>query len=122
MGILKRMFHRRRQQGTCDEVKQGHAAVPEDFLAIQQFVDNGGNPWRLNPVETARRVGVANLGFSPADIFHFESYYVDYDSGLNHALVRAQHGPCQFLIELYQPVRQGSPGIWAVESVTLVDQ
>lgn len=110
----------RRQQSSCNEVKQGHVAVPENFLMIQQFVDKGGNPWRLNPVETAERVGIAHLGFSPGDKFVFRSYYVDYGSGLNHALVDAQHGICKFLVELYQPVRQGGSGIWAVQRVTLL--
>ncbi|WP_245590499.1 hypothetical protein [Aneurinibacillus terranovensis] len=105
----------------CEEVKQGHVAIEEDFLAIQEFVDKGGNPWRLDPVETARRVGVAKLGFYPNDTFTLSGYYISYDSGLNHALVHATHGICLFLIELRQPVRQGRRGIWAVERVTLLN-
>lgn len=112
----KRMLRKWRE--ACAEIKTGHVAVPEDFLSIQQFVDRGGNPWRLNPVETARRVGVAHLGFTINDTFTFQSYYVDFGSGLNHALVRATHGPCHFVIDLYQPVRQGRTGIWAVQWVT----
>ncbi|WP_236693029.1 hypothetical protein [Aneurinibacillus tyrosinisolvens] len=110
------MFRQWREM--CREIKTGHVAVPEDFISIQEFVDHGGNPWRLNPVETARRVGIAHLGFSPNDTFTFQGYYYDYDSGLNHALVRATHGPCRFVIDLYQPVKQGPGGIWAVETVT----
>ncbi|WP_047150440.1 hypothetical protein [Aneurinibacillus tyrosinisolvens] len=117
----KRVYEENWRQ-PCSEVKQGHVAVPEDFISIQQYVDLGGNPWRLNPVETARMVGTANLGFSPRDIFTLRGYYVDYDSGLNHALVDSVHAPCRFLIELYQPVRQGPRGIWAVERVTRLNR
>lgn len=114
---------RRGRQSPCDGVKQGHVAVPEDFLLIQQFVDKGGNPWRLNPVETAERVGIANLGFRPGDTFILRGYYMDYGSGLNHALVDArQGGICRFLMDLRQPVKQGPAGIWAVERVTLLNE
>lgn len=89
---------------------------------IQQFVDKGGNPWRLNPVETAQRVGIANLGFKPGDTFVLRGYYMDFGSGLNHALVDAQHGICRFVMDLRQPVNQGPSGIWAVSWVTLLNQ
>jgi hypothetical protein len=115
----KRRDERYLRQQECNEVEQGHVAIPgEDFLQVQAFVDRGGNPWRLDPVETAKVVGTTNLGFSAADRFVFFQSYVDFASGLNHALVHAYHGPCRFLIELYQPVRQGKDGIWAVERVT----
>lgn len=117
-----RMGRRRKnelRQGPCTEVKTGHVALPgEDFIKIQDYVDRGGNPWRLDPVETAEVVGTAKLGFSPGDTFVLFKTYVDYDSDLNHALVHAHHGPCRYLIELYQPVKQGRNGIWAVERVT----
>jgi hypothetical protein len=106
------------RQNPCRQVHTGHVAVPEDFIAIQRFVDMGGNPWRHDPVETARRVGIAHLGFTSNYVFRFQQYYRDYDSGLNHALVQATNGPCLFLVELYQPVKQGRDGIWAVLHVT----
>ncbi|MCI1694532.1 hypothetical protein [Aneurinibacillus aneurinilyticus] len=112
----------RKPRDPCGGVRQGHVSVSEDFLAIQQLADRGAKPWRLNPVETARKVGIEELGFDVADVFRFESYRLDYDSGLNRAQVKAQHGSCLFLIELYQPVRRGTTGIWAVESVTLLNE
>ncbi|MED0675538.1 hypothetical protein ABEV55_02095 [Aneurinibacillus thermoaerophilus] len=117
-----RLFGRRQQQqDPCMGVKQGQVSISEDFLMIQQLADNGENPWRLNPVQTARQIGIEKLGFAPTDVFRFQRYDMDYSLGLNYALVQAQHGPCLFLIELCQPVRQGSTGIWAVERVAIVN-
>lgn len=108
---------------SCDDVKQGHVAVPgEDFIRIQHYVDRGGNPWRLNPVETTKVVGTANLGFRASDRFTLRSHFMEYESGLWHSLVWAEHGPCLFQVELYQPVKQGRKGIWAVTRVVLMDQ
>jgi hypothetical protein len=107
----------------CDDVKQGHVAVPgEDFIKVQNFVDQGGNPWRLDPVATARKVGIAVLGFKEEDTFTFRMYFYEWDSGLWHALVWAKHGPCLFQVELMQPVKQGREGIWAVQRVILMEE
>jgi hypothetical protein len=96
----------------------GHVALAgEDFIRVQNYVDKGGNPWRLDPVQTARVVGAAKLGFDWNDRFWLRGKYVDADSGLWHALVWGTHKTCVYLIELYQPVRQGEGGIWAVERV-----
>lgn len=109
---------RRARQGLCPEVTQGSVAIPgEDFIYIQDFVNRGGNPWRLNPVETAKVVGTSKLGLNPADIFVLFSKYVDFGSGLHHAVIHVHHGPCRFLMDLYQPVKQGPGGIWAVQTV-----
>ncbi|MCX7569992.1 hypothetical protein OS242_08440 [Tumebacillus sp. DT12] len=93
------------------------ALAGEDFIRVQNYVDRGGNPWRLDPVETARVVGAAKLGFSKTDPFWLRGTYVDSGSGLFHALVWSRHKTCVFLLELYQPVKQGRGGIWAVERV-----
>lgn len=97
------------------------ALAGENFIRVQNYVDRGGNPWRLDPVQTARTVGAAKLGFSRTDPFWLRGSYVEADSGLFHALVWARHQTCVFLIELYQPVKQGRGGIWAVERVTELD-
>lgn len=98
------------------------ALAGEDFEKVQAFVDRGGNPWRLNPVETARVVGSAKLGFDRTDRFWLRGTYIDAGSGLHHALVWATHRTCVYLIELYQPMKQGKVGIWAVERVNEMEQ
>ncbi|MCL6548320.1 MAG: hypothetical protein K6T30_05365 [Alicyclobacillus sp.] len=106
----------------CPEVVTGRVEIPgEDYARIQMAADMGINRWRLDPVQTARMVGSQNLGLRPEDVYQFIEQYIDPGSGLQHAVVRVIHGPCTYLVELYQPERQGPTGIWVVESVTPVE-
>jgi hypothetical protein len=102
----------------CPEIVTGDVEIPnENYIQIQQTVDAGRNLWRLSPVRTAQEVGVKHLGFRTNDSYTFVEQYRDTDSGLMHAVVRVKHRPCTYLIELYQPVKQGKEGIWIVQSV-----
>ncbi|MFT9849071.1 hypothetical protein [Aneurinibacillus sp. REN35] len=121
LGLLTGTGKRKQAEGFSGDVGRTYGAVEEDFLMIQYAVDHGDNPWRLHPVETARRIGIERLGFGVEDVFRFESQYLDYDSGLHRASIKAQHGGAFFLVELYQPVRQGATGIWAVAGVKPLD-
>ncbi|MCL6636491.1 MAG: hypothetical protein K6T26_00970 [Alicyclobacillus sp.] len=103
----------------CPEVVTGRVEIlGEDYQRIQQAVDAGQNLWRLSPVRTAQVVGSRHLGLRPDDAYTFVEQYRDAGSGLMHAVVRVQHRGCTYLVELYQPERQGPRGIWVVESVT----
>jgi hypothetical protein len=103
----------------CPEVKTGSVEIPgEDYDAIQRSVDRGQNLWRLSPVRTAQVVGTQHLGLRMNDVYTFVEQYYDPGSGLQTAVVRVQHNTCTFLVELYQPERQGARGIWVVQSVT----
>lgn len=103
----------------CPEVHIGRVEIQgEDYQRIQQAVDRGMNLWRLSPVRTAQVVGTANLGLRPTDRYTMIEQYKDAGSGLYHAVVRVEHEPCSFLVELYQPEKQGPRGIWVVETVT----
>ncbi|GLV13487.1 hypothetical protein Heshes_11710 [Alicyclobacillus hesperidum] len=103
----------------CPEVVTGHVAIPgEDFERIQRSVDRGQNMWRLSPVRTAQEVGIVHLGLRMNDVYTFVEQYRDADSGLMHAVVRVKHRNCTYLVNLYQPQKQGPGGIWVVESVT----
>ncbi|MDQ0191325.1 hypothetical protein JI721_14120 [Alicyclobacillus cycloheptanicus] len=103
----------------CPEVHIGRVEIPgEDYARIQQAADQGRNLWRLSPVRTAQVVGTEHLGLRANDIYTLREQYIESGSGLRHAVVEVTHGPCRFLVELYQPERQGSRGIWVVEDVT----
>lgn len=103
----------------CPEVATGTVEIPnEDYTQIQQAVDGGRNLWRLSPVRTAQVIGVNHLGLRPNDVYTFVEQYYDPGSGLQHAVVRVKHNTCTFLVELYQPEKQGLKGIWVVQSVT----
>jgi hypothetical protein len=102
----------------CPEVVTGYVEIPnENYIQIQRAVDGGKNLWRLSPVRTAQEVGVKNLGLRTNDSYTFVEQYRDTDSGLMHAVVKVKHRSCSYLVELYQPVKQGKEGIWIVQSV-----
>ncbi|MBX5436932.1 MAG: hypothetical protein IRZ33_06915 [Alicyclobacillaceae bacterium] len=106
----------------CPEVVTGRVEIPgEDYERIQRAADRGVNRWRLDPVQTARVVGSTHLGLRPDDTYEFVEQYIDAGSGLQQAVVRVQHGPCSYLVELYQPERQGPSGIWVVQTVTPIE-
>lgn len=103
----------------CPEVQTGNVIIPgEDYGRIQAAADTGQNLWRLSPVRTAQVVGSEHLGLRPTDSYTFVEQYYDRGSGLQHAVVRVRHSACTFLVELMQPMKQGTGGIWVVQSVT----
>ncbi len=104
---------------SCPEIVTGDVELPdENYAEIQNAVDNGKNTWRLSPVRTAQEIGVKHLGFRTNDSYTLTQTYRDIDSGLMYATVQVKHRSCTYLIELYQPVKQGKNGIWVVASVT----
>lgn len=103
----------------CPEVTTGDVIVPgENYGRIQAAVDQGQNVWRLIPVRTAQVIGSEFLGLRPTDTYTLVEQYYDRGSGLAHAVVRVRHGECTYLVELFQPRKQGPGGIWVVQSVT----
>lgn len=83
----------------------------------QYAVDGGSSLWRLDPVETAQVEGVTRLGFRRTDPFLLQGVFEDRLSGRAHAWVKALHGDSLYLLELCQPRRRGTDGIWTVERV-----
>lgn len=103
----------------CPEVQTGRVEIPgEDYARIQAAADRGKNLWRLSPVRTAQVVGSEHLGLRPTDSYAFVEQFKEAGSGLQHAIVRVRHKTCSYLVELYQPEKQGPRGIWVVVSVT----
>jgi len=78
---------------------------------LQRSVDEGDQPWRLDPLAVARADGVA-MGLSANDTFEL------LEVGASVAKVRAQHASERYIIDLAQPARLGSTGIWVVLKVT----
>jgi hypothetical protein len=78
---------------------------------LQRTVDEGDQPWRMDPLAVARADGVA-LGLSASDTFEL------LEVGAGVAKVRAQHASARYIIDLAQPARLGSTGIWVVVKVT----
>lgn len=97
-------------------------AVENDLTeleTIQDSVDNGSQPWRLDPLAVATAEGVT-LGFDQAnDEFVLASQVETGEySGTGEATVEAVHDGVTYEIQLIQPVDQGDAGIWAINSVS----
>jgi hypothetical protein len=78
---------------------------------LQRSVDEGDEPWRLDPLQAARADGIG-LGLATSDSFQLVSV------GAGVARVRAQHGSVSYDIRVVQPARFSPTGIWVVERVS----
>lgn len=91
--------------------------VELDMEALQQLqaaVDQGHQPWRLDPLQVAWDEG-EQLGFDPAqDVFDLLS---SPNPAPSQAEVLVLHGEHFYVIHLVQPVRAGPDGIWAIVRV-----
>ncbi|MFH2105366.1 MAG: hypothetical protein ABII72_03980 [Parcubacteria group bacterium] len=107
------------EEATTNEIKIG--AVEHkmaDLEAMQKSVDEGSQPWRLDPYMVALSDG-AELGFNQAeDSFTLTSKIESGEySGAGEATVEAKHKDVTYIIQLMQPVDQGDGGIWVINSV-----
>ncbi|NQV13792.1 MAG: PD40 domain-containing protein [Parcubacteria group bacterium] len=107
------------EETTTDEIKTG--AVEHkmaDLEAMQKSVDEGSQPWRLDPYMVAISDGV-ELGFNQAeDSFTLTSKIESGEySGAGEATVEAKHKDVTYIVQLMQPVDQGDKGIWVINSV-----
>ena len=90
----------------------------EELQQLQAAVDQGHQPWRLDPLEVARDEG-EELGFDPAnDVYELLSLVeMGEGSGTGEAEVLVIHGEHLYIIHLIQPVRPGLGGIWTINDV-----
>ena len=100
-------------------VQVGPAAMDLKVLkGIQDAVNKGKEPWRLNPVEVAQKEG-PQFGFYSNDGFTLVSFTEKGKySGTGEALVRSRHQGVYYQIQLIQPVYHGQGGIWAITNIT----
>ncbi|HSP36568.1 MAG TPA: hypothetical protein VLR26_02315 [Frankiaceae bacterium] len=75
---------------------------------LQQAVDAGHQPWRLDPVVVARAFAVDDLGWSRREVRQGDPHTVEVTNSGTGEIVSLQLG---------QPVREGSTGIWVVTRV-----
>jgi len=91
--------------------------VELDMGALEQLqaaVDQGHQPWRLDPLEVARDEG-QSLGFDPTqDTFDL---LPSPDPVTGAAQVLVLHGERFYVIHLIQPVRVAQDGLWAIARV-----
>lgn len=104
---------------TTDKITVG--AVENDLADLerqQTSVDNGSQPWRLDPLTVAITES-PNYGFATAnDTFSLtEKIEMGVASGTGEAYVAAIHNGVTYEIQLFQPVKQDTQGIWAINSI-----
>ncbi|MBU1178392.1 hypothetical protein KJ903_04220 [Patescibacteria group bacterium] len=104
---------------TSEEIKTGAVEHKRsDLEAMQNSVNDGSQAWRLDPYMAALNDGV-ELGFNQAgDVFTLISKIESGEySGAGEATVEAKHKDVTYIIQLIQPMDQGSGGIWVINSV-----
>jgi len=87
----------------------GEGLTPDQEAELQQAVDQGHQPWRLDPAAVAQSFAAARFGWAGATAAPTDADTVevtDLASGAKASLEEAQ------------PVRQGAGGIWVVVSGT----
>ncbi len=88
-----------------------------DLETIQTSVDNGSQPWRLDPIMVASADGV-QYGFSIEDTYRLSMEpTIGEGSGTGEAEVEVDHGSKTYVIQLIQSVKTGDDGVWAINSI-----
>jgi|GEM_PF-3303022 len=104
---------------TEEEIVTGPAEMNRNQLEqIQAIVDQGQQPWRLDPQAVAQAEGGV-FGFNKAsDVFTLVTKLdVGQLSGTGEALVEVAHNGTTYQIFLIQPIKPGQGGIWTVSLV-----
>jgi hypothetical protein len=92
------------------------AASQEQLAQWQKAADNGSEDWRLDPLSAAKQQSLS-YGFEAEDALSLVS-----TTGQDSSVVSAQHGNQQYSIIMYQPGLKGSQGVWAIQSISLVQE
>jgi cytoskeletal protein RodZ len=77
---------------------------------IQDNVNSGNQPWRTDPLQVAEADG-GDYGFTLSDQYDFLG------TTDSVAKVRVGHQGKNYIIELTQPEKKGSSGIWAIKKI-----
>lgn len=87
---------------------------------LQQDVDAGHQPWRLDPVQVVKNDG-QQYGFDPQrDTFTLISFDNRASSGTGEAYVLVEHGDNYYLVQLTQPAGEGRHKIWQIGGIRQV--
>ncbi len=80
------------------------------FDKLQKSVDNGHQPWRLNPKDVAIQFIRETLKIEDGEVSEVSGNFVD-----SRVIFKKADGS-SIAIDLYQPAKKGIGGIWEVES------
>ncbi len=94
----------------------GESLDQQKLQELQDAVDNGHQPWRLDPLFIAKTES-SKYGFKDTDEFTLVSKELAEYAGTYIAEVEAIHDNEKYIIQLIQPVKIGDEGIWVVNSI-----
>ena len=86
----------------------------DQLKQIQTSVDEGHQPWRLDPVQTAQAEVPTTFSITNYDEFKL----ISKDLQKGEAKINVVHDKITYEILMVQPIRKGDSGIWATKQVT----
>lgn len=99
----------------------GTAIITKDtdlsYTDLQREVDNGHQPWRLDPLNVARDYVYNTLNKNGGE---FEVYYDDSATGsITYSYTKP--GEKEIQVVVYQPIKKDNSGIWVVSNRSIID-
>ena len=89
----------------------GENLTPGQLAELQQAVDQGHQPWRVEPAAVAQAFAAARFGWSAATATPTDGHTVEVTDPASGA---------KATLQLQQPVRTGAGGIWVVAGGTRI--
>ncbi|WP_416061949.1 acyl transferase [Rhodococcus indonesiensis] len=83
----------------------GENLTPEEAGELQRAVDEGSQPWRLDPSLVAQAFVADRFGWSDTEARMADPHTVEVTDRADGSIV---------VLQLRQPVREGADGIWVV--------
>ncbi|MGK2320134.1 acyltransferase [Gordonia rhizosphera] len=83
----------------------GEDLSADEAEALQRAVDAGSQPWRLEPTLVAEAFVAGRFGWNDVDARAADPHTVEVTNRVDGSIV---------VLQLRQPVREGSDGIWVV--------
>lgn len=89
----------------------------EKMQQVQQEVDAGKQPWRLDPVEVVKADAPASYEFNAIDTYNLKSKDVQTGNAEVEIKKTKNEKTFSYLAKLTQPVKKGDSGVWAISSI-----
>ena len=105
-------------KGSLKNVRVGSvdAVEPAMLEELQQAVDSGHQPWRLDPVQVAIIDG-RKYGLASDDTFRLVSKKFGENAGTYIADVEVKHKDELYTVRLIQPANIGDGGAWIISGI-----
>lgn len=85
---------------------------------LQDLVNQGNQPWRLDPVEVVKADAPASYQFSALDTYNLKSKDDVTGDAVVEVIKTKDSKTYIYEVSLIQPIEKGPKGIWAISSIT----